>query len=546
VAGRFAPPVGGADGTGEPVLTSDAARARLLRPPLPVVVAAGCALLAVLVVELAPVVGGDLVAQAWWASWAASGGRPVDLGWYGGVPIASYSLLGPWFGAALGLPLVGAVGTVVGAAATTALLGRLRPSAARWTAAGVAAALTWAADEWSGRTTFGLGAALGCLALLVASGSRRRTAVVLASLLAVVAGAVSPLASAFLLLAVAAWALGSLRRPFSLHDVPAAAWWLGAAALVPLVVARLLGAVAGPEPSGTQQMLGCVAVTALTAALVGRGHRVVQIGLALTALVLTATWLIEEPVGSNSTRLVLLFAVPLLVAGARTPSPVTAVACAGVVWLVPPLVPGDFGPRDPAVEARADGLLAELDRLAPVGRVEVVPLQGHEESLVVGARVPVARGWLRQLDTARAPLFYNGDPGVDEYVAWLRASGVSYVALPRGELDWSAHGEAALLRDGVPGLEAVWSDASWTLFRVPGGTMVRGAELVASDRSAVVVDVATPGRVDVAVHWSRWASVGGPAGCLRPGGPDGWTILEARRPGRYVISSAWRPSGHCR
>jgi hypothetical protein len=44
-----------------------------------------------LLVEAAPAVGGDLTAQAWWASWAGSNGAPVDLGWYGGVPVASYS-----------------------------------------------------------------------------------------------------------------------------------------------------------------------------------------------------------------------------------------------------------------------------------------------------------------------------------------------------------------------------------------------------------------------------------------------------------------------
>jgi hypothetical protein len=520
----------------EPVLTPG-------RPPRPVLVAAGCALLAALAVELSPVVGGDLVAQAWWASWASSVGRPVDLGWYGGVPIASYSLLGPWIGAAVGLPVVGVVGTVVGTAATTALLGRLRPSPARWTVAGIAAALAWAANEWSGRTTFGLGAALGCVALLLASG--RRSSLVGAAVLAAVAGAVSPLASAFLLLAAAAWALGSLRRPFSLRDVPAGAWALTAGALVPLVLARLLGGVSGPEPNGAPQMLAAIGVTLLGAALVARGRPVVQAGLALAALVLAATWLIDEPIGSNSTRLVLLFAVPLLIAAARTPSPVTALACVGVVWLVPPLLPDDFGPRDPAVDAEADGLLAELDRLGPVGRVEVVPLHEHEESLVVGDRVPLARGWLRQLDTARAPLFYGGGPAADEYLAWLRSSGVSYVALPEGGPDWSAHGEVALLRDGVPGLQEVWSDASWTLFRVPGGAMVRGAELVSSDRSAVVVDVTAPGRVDLALHWTRWATVEGPDGCLRPGDRDGWMILEAQQAGRYVISSSWRPSGHC-
>src|SRR4051812_16951314 len=102
---------------------------------------------------MAPVVGGDLAAQQWWASWASANGRPVDLGWYGGVPVASYSLLSPWVGGALGLPLTGVVATVLGATSTTALLGRLRAAPARLTTAGVAAAAMWAANQWSGRTT---------------------------------------------------------------------------------------------------------------------------------------------------------------------------------------------------------------------------------------------------------------------------------------------------------------------------------------------------------------------------------------------------------
>jgi hypothetical protein len=515
-----------------------------------VLVAAGCALVAGLVVEAAPVVGGDLVAQAWWASWASSVGRPVDLGWYGGVPVASYSLLGPWLAAALGLPLTGLAGAVLGAAATTALLGRLGPSPTRWTAAAVVAAATWAANQWSGRTTFGAGAALACLALVVAGGSSPRGAsragCVGAAVLAALAGAVSPLASAFLLLAAAAWWLGALHRPFSLRAGPAGAWWIAGGALVPLGIARLLGAVIGPEPSHAPGMLATVAATGLTAAFLGREHRVALVGVGLTAVALLATWLIEEPIGSNSTRLVLLFAVPLLVAGARTPPAITALGCVGVVWLVPPIVPTDFGPRDPAVDAHADGLLAELGRLEPLGRVEVVPLRGHEESLVVGRRVPLARGWLRQLDTARAPLFYGDSPDPDEYLRWLRASGVSYVALPEARVDWASHGEARLLRAGVPGLQQVWADGSWTLFHVPGGGLVRGGgELVSGNRSEVVVDVPAPGRVDVAVWWSRWASTRGPGGCLRAGDRDGWTTLEARLPGRYVISSAWRPDGRC-
>src|SRR3954452_3266179 len=160
-AGGTASDSGGCDSI-RSVRAARAAIRRLLGSP--VALAAVWALACALAVEAAPLVGGDLAAQAWWQSWASSSGTPVDLGWYGGVPVVSYSLFSPWAGVLLGLPLMGALGTVLGAATTTALLGRLRPSRVRWTAAGLVAGATWAADEWSGRTTFRLGAALGCLA----------------------------------------------------------------------------------------------------------------------------------------------------------------------------------------------------------------------------------------------------------------------------------------------------------------------------------------------------------------------------------------------
>jgi hypothetical protein len=178
--------------------------------------------------------------------------------------------------------------------------------------------------------------------------------------------------------------------------------------------------------------------------------------------------------------------------------------------------------------------------------VEVVPMHGHEESLWIARRAPLARGWLRQLDTARAPLFYGGPVDAVAYVRWLRSVGVSYVALPGGRLDWPAHGEAALLRAGVPGLRQVWSDGWWRLYEVSSSGVVRGdAALVASDRSRLVVDVPAPGRVELALWWSRWSSAEGPGGCVGPGGRAGWTTLTVERPGRYVVSSSWRPTGRC-
>jgi hypothetical protein len=274
---------------------------------------------------------------------------------------------------------------------------------------------------------------------------------------------------------------------------------------------------------------------------------VLRAGAAWTAVLLLATWLIDTPVGSNSVRLVLLFAAPVLVAAARTEFAVTVLAALAVAWLVPPLLVDDLEPRAPAApSARAASLLHELTSRGPVGRVEVVPLHSHEESLWVGEQVPLARGWLRQLDTARSALFYDGSVDAAGYLRWLQSAGVSYVALPDGRLDYRSGVEAALLRHGVPGLHEVWSDRYWRLFQVAGGSVLRGpAVLVSSDRSRLVVDVPVPGRVEVAVWWSRWTSMAGPGGCVGPGSRAGWTALTVARPGRYVVTSAWRPAGRC-
>jgi hypothetical protein len=276
-------------------------------------------------------------------------------------------------------------------------------------------------------------------------------------------------------------------------------------------------------------------------------ERVLRTGAALTAALVLLTWVVSDPVGSNSVRLVLLFAVPVLVAVARVEPPATLLAALAVAWLLPPVLPADFVPRDTmSTSGSTRSLVAELAQRGPVGRIEVVPMHGHEESTAVAQTVPLARGWLRQLDTARNPLFYDGSLSAARYLRWLRDSGVSYVALPSGRLDWPSAGEAALLRRGVPGLHQVWADRWWRLFEVPGAGIVAGrGTLVASDPARLVVDVTAPGRIELAAWWSRWSSLSGPDGCVRPGHRDGWTTLAAVRPGRYVLSGSWWPTGRC-
>ena len=66
--------------------------------------------------------------------------------------------------------------------------------------------------------------------------------------------------------------------------------------------------------------------------------------------------------------------------------------------------------------------------------------------------VMLARGWERQLDQQRRALFYDeaSTPLTPaRYRAWLSEQAVSYVALPDAPLDYSAKGEAELLRGGA-------------------------------------------------------------------------------------------------
>ena len=535
------------------------------RPHPAVLLSAVVAFVGAVVAELVPWVGGDLVAQRWWQSWAASGGgQPVDLGWYAGSPAVSYSLAAPWVLAAVGPAVAGVASTVVGSGATTALLVRAR--ALRPHTAGVLAAAMFAANQLSGRTTFGLGAAMGSLALLAAGSraraSRRRP---LAGVLAVSSGALSPVAAVLLALAAAAWWLGAQpaspagssrsRRPVGARGRGLVGPPVGRApdvvvvvvgAVLPLVVMRLLGGASGLTPSSAHQMVAAIAATVLVLLLVGADQPVLRMGAALTGGLLVATWLLADPIGSNATRIVLLFAVPVLVATARRDRLVVGLAAVLVTWLLPPLVTRDLVARDPVATERVSApLLAELDRLGPVGRVEIVPLADHSDA-ALAQHVPIARGWTRQLDVVRNPLFYDGSLDAGSYLTWLRARGVSYVASSTQRPDWAGRAEAALVRSGVPGLTEVWSDDTWSLYEVdgPGVVLAGPGRVTGSDRRTLTVEVSGAGTVELALFWNPRLTVVG-QGCLAAGEADGTVLLRSTGPGTATITSAWQPAGHC-
>jgi hypothetical protein len=190
-------------------------------------------------------------------------------------------------------------------------------------------------------------------------------------------------------------------------------------------------------------------------------------------------------------------------------------------------------------------LLAELARRGPVGRVEVVPTIKYWEAAYVPGRVPIARGWLRQADTRRNPVFFDGRLTGDRYGRWLRDNGVSLVALAASPAASVGRREARLIRTGQPYLSKVWSGGAWTLYAVAGApSVVSGAALVTSTDLGVTLDASSTGDVLVRVHWSRWLAVRGPRACLTPR-RDGWTTLRVSVAGRYMVTGSFRPGPNC-
>ena len=188
-------------------------------------------------------------------------------------------------------------------------------------------------------------------------------------------------------------------------------------------------------------------------------------------------------------------------------------------------------------------LLAEIERRRPAGRVEVVPTYRYWEAAYVPATVPLARGWLRQADTARNPVFFGERLSSGGYRRWLRDNAVSLVAVADAPVAPVGRSEAALIRTGPAYLRRVWRNQDWTLYAFTGAVPLAEG-LVAADEREVTVDVPAARDVLVRVRWSRWLTVRGPAACLEETA-DGWTTLRVTTPGRYTLTGGLRPGPRC-
>jgi hypothetical protein len=499
------------------------------------------ALLAVAYLLLPPL-GTDLSAQVARADFIRDAGfAPVDLRWYGGTVQYGYSLVAPAVMAVLGVRVTGAVALVVSTLALAALL--RRTAAPRPVAGAVLGAVCFAGNLVSGRTTFALGVAFGLLGLLAVTASRpsgwRRAG---AAGAVVLAATTSPVAGLFAGLAGVALLASRWREAPRRWDGCA----LALAAAVGLAPTTLLSDVDGWMNISRWDTTRACLTGLLVAVLVPR--RPVRVGGVLAAAGVLAAFLVHTPVGLNATRLATMFALPVLVAYVPLPKPTVAWRAAGVAGLAvvavwqPPLIVADV--RDAgnptAYRSYFAPLLAELRSRQPVGRVEIPPTRDYWEAAYAAREVHLARGWLRQADLERNPLFFDGALSASTYEAWLREQGVSYVALPATDpagFSWVGRREAALVRGGLPYLTEVWRGDDWTLYEVDGRpSIVDGGTLVAARADEVTVDVPA-GSAVVKVRYSRWLRMTGPPGARLEPASGGWTRLVATVPGRFRIDS---------
>jgi hypothetical protein len=486
---------------------------------------------AVIWMAVFPRVGTDLSAALARADWARAYPRAAYLfSWYGGFHPAGYSLLAPYLMAALGPRLAMALATVVSAIVLTWLLVRHRVPRPMAAGLWVSAALWTELSAGRAAFTLGLAAAVGCVAVADISRPRSPGRLVAAAALALLTCLLSPVAAAFLGLAAVVFML-------------AGHWAEGlvvvVAAAVPLGVMAVF-ADGGTQPLGPQNWVPPLIAVAAALLLVPRRWRLVRAGAFLYGIAIVVTRLEPSLIGSNIERLGELLAGPLLAGmGSARHRWLLGLGLAGaVVWQVAQPAADLSQGNSPAYSPQTAALVRELVAVrADTGRVEAVPQYGHWEAQQLASVVPLARGWERQLDIERNPLFYTGVLTPAAYYQWLRYNAVGYVAISAATPDFAAVAEAAIVRAGQPWLVPVWHDAFWTLYRVAGAWPLASPPAVVTwtTPAQITLRLSRAGTTVVRVRWS--AQLRAPGAAVVPDGP--WTRVSARRPGLYTLSASY-------
>jgi hypothetical protein len=463
--------------------------------------------------------------------------------WYGGHHTPAYSVLSPPLAWALSAQLALVVSAVASAALFAPLargwFGERRALwGAIWFGFGTGALL------FTSRLPFAIGVALGLAALLALQRRRRRTALVLA----VLCPLGSPVAGLFLAMAGVTYAIAAGGLDVRRKRIDGAA--MAVAAFVPPVFLNAAFPEGGWAPFPLSAYLAIPVFCGAALLLLPRRERMLRIGVALYLLASTASVLVENPMGGNAVRLGALFGGPVLLCalwGRRLPGGRLGATAVGLLlagcfawqWSAPvrdivkyledPAARGDY----------FDELTEYLATLAPQRRIEIPFTRSHWESAEIAPDYPLARGWLRQLDTGHNPIFYRGQLTQLTYAAWLAENAVRYVALPSAIPDRSSYQERALIERGLPYLQLLKQMDDWRVYEVilPAPFVIpeQRANIVLEQMGSdeFLLDVKRPGSAIVRVRWTPyWFARGA---CVERHGA--WTRVIARRTGFVRLST---------
>jgi hypothetical protein len=465
--------------------------------------------------------------------------------WYGGHHILGYSVLFPAVSAALTPQLAAALAATATAALFEPLARRhFGPDA--WLGALLFGAAT-AIDLYTGRLALAFGAlpALGAIVAL------DRGATVPAAGLALLAALCSPVAALFAALAAAAHALAhaatgrrgtrGVRRAALAAAVPGLA--VAAAALVPIGVLAIAFPEGGTEPFGLATLLPVLAICA--GALIAIPMVTLRAGVAVYGLATIAAYAAPSPVGSNIARLGTLLAAPLAALlwwRRRTVLlAILALPLLYVGWQAPvsdvAAVTGDASTSAAYYQPLLAFLGTQPGGRTRAFRIEIPFTASHWEAYRVALRFPLARGWERQLDRKRNPIFYGDRLTAASYKAWLDANAVRYVAVPDVAPDDSARAERALIDHRPPYLRLVMRSAHWRLYAVTHPTPIAtgAATLTAMGPDWLTLSAHGAGAVIVRVHFTPYWALARGSGCVSPDGADTRLILRHGGPVRLVI-----------
>ena len=489
----------------------------------------------------------DLAAHTFRADLFAEEGFTIWNGqWYGGHHTPAYSIISPPLAALLGPPLALALAAVTSAALFPPLVRRaFGDKQARWGALwfGIATGTLL----FTARLPFALGVAFGLAALLALQRRRYGWAIAFAAL----SSLGSPVAGLFLAMAGVAFALAAGGDRIKRYEGLA----IAVAAFVPPLFLSWAFPEGGWAPFPFTAYLPIPAFALACLVVLPREQRALRWGAALYGIGATVALLIETPMGGNAVRLGALFGGPVLLC-ALWGRPIMR-----KLWAVPLLAVGfaalAFWQWSPAVRdvikyiedpaAKSDyfePLRTFLNTLPDHRRVEIPFTRSHWEGAEVAMDVPLARGWLRQLDTGLHPIFYKGEMSRLTYASWLADNAVRYVALPSAKPDKSSYRERALIEQGLHYLRLRWKSKEWRVYKVllpapiviPQGDANIVLEQMQSDE--LLLDVKRPGEAVVKVRWTPyWYASNG--ACVEPNGD--WTRVIADEEGFVRLSTRFAP-----